>query len=99
MIDGKEFRRDVFLTNETVEERESSHTITKDDIDRALLHGPECIIIGRGTCSRVDIPEEIRDMVQRNNIILLEGDTEKAVKDFNRLKGKNKVVGIFHITC
>lgn len=99
MIDGKEFRQDVFLTGETVEEKESSHTITKDDIERALLQEPDYIIIGKGTCSRVEIPEEIRDIVESNGIALIEGDTPGAIKDFNRLKSKNKVVGIMHLTC
>ncbi len=99
IIDGKEFKQDVFLTNETIEEKESSHIITKDDIDRALLYEPDYIVVGKGTCSRVEIPEEIRDMVNRSGVILIEGSTSDAIKDFNRLKGKNKVVGIFHLTC
>jgi hypothetical protein len=98
-IDGREFKQDVFITNNMVEEKESSHTITKDDIDKALIQEPDYIIVGRGTCSRVEIPDEIRDMVDRNRVGLIEGRTVNVIKDFNRLKGKNKVVGIFHITC
>ena len=99
VINGREFKQDVFVTNDTVEEKESSHTTTKDDIDRALLHEPDYIIIGRGSSGMVEVPDEIRDMVERNRVNLIDGRTGDAIKDFNRLKAKSKVVGIFHLTC
>jgi hypothetical protein len=99
IINGKEYRQDVFVTNNSVEEKEGSHTIKKDDIDKALLNEPDFIIIGRGVSGAVEVPDEIRDIVAQNNVELIEGKTGDVIKDFNRLKGKNKVVGIFHITC
>lgn len=99
VINGEEHKQDVFVTNDSVEEKESSHIITKDDIDKALLNEPDFIIIGRGTSGMVDIPDEIKGMVVQNNVELIEGKTPDAIKDFNKLKGKNKVVGIFHLTC
>lgn len=99
VINGKEHKQDVFVTNDSVEEKESSHNITKDDIDKALLNEPDFIIIGRGTGGMVNIPDEIKGMVVQNNVELIEGKTSDVIKDFNKLKGKNKVVGIFHLTC
>ncbi|UCG95303.1 MAG: hypothetical protein JSV92_04660 [archaeon] len=99
IIDGKEYNTDVFITGNSVEEKESSHTITKDDIDKALIENPDIIIIGMGTTGMVRIPEEIRDIVAKNKIELVEGKTSQAIEDFNKLRGKNKIVAIFHLTC
>ena|GEM_PF-1492486 len=98
-INGKEYNKDVFVTNEFVEEKENSHIVTKDDIDKALLNEPNLLIIGRGTSGNVEIPEEIRGILAKNNVKLIEGKTPIVIKDFNKLKGKNKIVGIFHLTC
>ena len=99
VINGKEHKQDVFITDDFVEEKESSHEITKDVIDKALLLEPNSIIVGRGTSGMVIIPDEIRDILAQNNVELIEGKTPDAIEDFNNLKGKNKVVGIFHLTC
>lgn len=98
-VNGKEYRQDVFVTNESVEKRQSSHTITRDDIDKALLIEPDFILIGKGTTGRVEIPEEIRGLVAKNNIELIEGRTTDVIEYFNKLKNKSKIVGIFHLTC
>ena len=99
VIKGRKYNRDVFVTNEFVEERERSHKITLDDIDRALLHEPEIVIIGRGTSGMVEIPDEVRARLAENNVELIEGKTPEVIKEFNKLVGKRKLVGIFHLTC
>ena len=99
IINGNEFNKDVFVTNDLVEEKENSHTITKDDVDKALLNEPDFIVIGRGTNGMVEIPDEIRDIVAKNNIELIEGKTNDIIKSFNKLRNNNKIVGIFHLTC
>ncbi len=99
VLKGKKYDHDVFVTNKSVEEKESSHEITRDDIDRALFLEPDLIIIGKGTSGMVEIPEEIKAMVARNKVRLIEGNTPDVIKDFNKLSAKNKIVGIFHLTC
>ena len=99
VINGSKYKQDVFVTNNIIEEKDNSHKITRDDIDKALLYEPEIIIVGRGTNKNVEIPDEIKDILSQNNIKLIEGKTNDVIDTFNKTVNKNKVVGIFHLTC
>jgi len=98
-IMGNEYNKDVFVTNDSVHQKENSHHITKDDLDMALLHEPDFLIIGLGTNNMVNFPEEMKGVLKENGVELIQKTTEEAIKDFNKLRNKNKVVGIFHLTC
>ncbi len=99
VINGNEYKQDVFVTNDSVEEKENSHKITKDDLDKILLYEPDIVVIGRGTSNNVEIPDEIKVMLAQNNIKLIDGKTPDVIEKFNKLVSKNKIVGILHLTC
>jgi len=99
IINGKEYKNDVIVTNTSVSTKESSHTITKEDIEDILLTDPDVIIIGTGTSGKVKVPKEVKVMVESHNKEMIIGKTPEVINDFNRIKTKNKVVGIFHLTC
>ncbi len=98
-IEGEEYNEDVFVTNDSVEKKEGSHFIGNDVLDKVLINDPDFLIIGRGTNNMVKIPDEIRGILTKNNIKLIDGKTKNMIDEFNKLKAKNKVFGIFHLTC
>lgn len=98
-INGKEYKEDVIVTNNSVSTKESSHTITKEYVEDILLMNPDVIIIGTGTSGKVKVPKEVRDMVESHNKKMIIGKTPEVINDFNKMKTKNNVVGVFHLTC
>ena len=98
-INDKEYHEDVIVTNDSVRTKESSHKITKEEIEDVLLLDPDIIIIGTGTSGMVKVPQEVRDIVEREGKEIIIGKTPEVVNQFNKLRINNKIVGIFHITC
>ena len=58
---------------------------------------PELIVIGTGASGMMDVPDQTRMFIKRNNIKLIVEKTAEAVESFN--KAKEKKVGLFHLTC
>jgi len=95
-INGKEYKEDVFVLGNSVEIKESGHTIRKKEVEKLVLEEPKQIIIGTGTTGKVKITEEALSFVKSNNIDIILEKTPKAVEIFNK---NNNAVGLFHLTC
>lgn len=109
-IDGKTYHEDVEVrwTDDVLDwQREESHVINVEDIERALEENPETIVIGTGELGIAQVTEETQREIKLRGIKLIIDRTEAAIKTFNIRKedseeeeGKQeKVIGLFHLTC
>jgi len=101
-IDGKSFDHDVEIrwTNEILRwRRKESHLIDVEDIKRAVEQSPEIIIIGIGESGVAQVTKEAQKFIREKGIELIIEITGKAVKSFNMKIEKEKVIGLFHLTC
>lgn len=70
------------------------------DCRELLEAGCEIVVIGQGVFSRLAVPAETRDYLQKHNIALYAASTGKAVRRYNRLaEQRARVGGLFHTTC
>lgn len=98
-INGKKYQDDVILTNDSIETKESSHLVTREDIERLLIFDPEVIVIGTGSSGMVKIDEGARTLLTKEGIDLKVSKTPTAVNLFNNAVKNKRVAAIFHITC
>jgi hypothetical protein len=109
-INGRNYNNDVEVrwTEEVLplffKER---HVIGLDEIKRAIEEKPDTIIIGTGESGLAEVTQEAQEEIEKNGIKLIIDKTEEAIKTFNVLKEdseeekgvKEKVIGLFHLTC
>ena len=102
-VSGKTYNFDVEVRSngEVLQwQRAESHIIDVNDVKRAVNEMPKTIVIGTGEAGLAEITSGARDFITKNNILLISGKTKEAVEIFNELlKKKEKVIGLFHLTC
>jgi hypothetical protein len=99
-INNLKYNFDVYiLVSEIIEERESSHTITKEEIEHVLKGNPNVIVIGKGTSGVAELNEEAKKFVKSLDIEIIIDDTPKIRDKFNEKAKTKKVAAIIHTTC
>ena len=101
-IDGKEYREDVLVTGNGVNDwgRVEEHNLSPKDIEERVRDRPQVIIIGTGANGAMKVPEKTVKYVINKGIEFSADVTSKAVEKFNAfLKEGTKVVAGFHLTC
>ena len=109
-IDGKNYTEDVEVrwTGEVLEWwRKESHVFDVDDVKRAAEQNPDTIILGTGASGLAKVTEQAKRFIEERGIKLIVDRTEEATKTFNIINEeseeeegeKNKVIGLFHLTC
>jgi len=109
-IDGKTYTEDVEVrwTGEVLSWwRKESHVFDIDDVRRAAEQNPDTIILGTGASGLAKATEQAKKFIEEQGIKLIIDKTEEATKTFNIINEdseeeegeKNKVIGLFHLTC
>jgi hypothetical protein len=107
VIGGKKYGRDVLLVPDgTVKQRKGgfwkfgSHVIKKAEIEELVKGGPEVIVVGRGTSSRVKLAPDAELPAKEAKVELVMLSSVEAIERFNRLAGEGKrISALIHITC
>ena len=110
IVDGKTYNYDIEVrwTGEVLKwQRSESHVVDTEDVKRATEQNPDTIIIGIGESGVVKVTEEAKAFVLEKGIGLIIDKTEEAVKTFNVINEgseeeegeRNKVIGLYHLTC
>ncbi len=87
--------------------RKEGHTVSREDIKRAVEQRPDTIIIGTGESGMVEVREGAEKFIREKGIKLIIDKTPEAVRTFNIINEEseeeegeqNKVIGLFHLTC
>lgn len=106
-IGGKTFDHDVVirLNGEIVKRKKklskavygTSHKVSKDEAKFVHEDGAQQIIIGTGQSGILELSEEAEDYFRKKKCRIAVLPMPKAIKIWNNTK--EKVVGLFHVTC
>ena len=67
--------------------------------DSDLKKEPEIIVIGTGAYGVAKVTEKAQEEIMERGIKLIIDQTKEAIRSFNFLFSKKKVIGLFHLTC
>lgn len=102
IIDGKKFDSNVKLIQTKAEKYRhfENHLIELNDFVDLVGQKPDMIIIGTGASGVVEVPDDIKEYIEKAGIKLIIEQTGDAVKTYNDLLKKNKkVCAVMHNTC
>jgi hypothetical protein len=102
VVDGKKFDSNISIINGVARQARylEGHILVESDFDKLIAARPEIIIIGTGASGVVRVQEEIRQLIESNNIKLIIERTGEACDTCNDLvKDGKKVCAFLHNTC
>ncbi len=80
--------------------RIKGHRVLTDDVRDILEAKPNILVIGKGRWGLLRVDNGLRVELEREGIKLIEENTGRAIKEFNRLLEKGAdVAGGFHLSC
>ncbi|ASJ01884.1 hypothetical protein A3L09_00720 [Thermococcus profundus] len=107
VVDGREYEHDIVIyPSGKVERRKkeiskgkhgTSHKIDPEELREYVTEDFDVLIVGTGMYGRLSLLPESKKLVEGKEVVEL--PTGEAVKLFNELQGRKKVLGIFHVTC
>lgn len=101
-VDGTEYRADLLLLPDRVLDswwRKEGHNLCLEDLGEALAVKPEVLVVGQGRPGLMKVPKALVEDLERRGIEVRVAPTEQAVRTYNELAGKRKVVAALHLTC
>jgi len=102
IINGESYTKDLIVYPQRIEPewwRKSGHELRLVDVKEVVKEKPDTIIVGTGFNAGLKVLPETEDYILSKGIRLIVEDTKKAVKTYNELSPKEKVIGLFHLTC
>ena len=69
------------------------------DVEVLIEHGAEAVVLSKGYWDRLKVCRETLDLLAKRGIAVEVLQTEVAVRQFNELREKMPVGGLFHTTC
>ncbi len=97
---GKVYRSDCIIEGKSINSRwwrKEGDKLSYEDIADLVNDKPDVIVIGKGFLNFLDIPESTISGLKEKGIEVIIKKTDDAVEMYNRLIGKKKVVGVFHL--
>jgi hypothetical protein len=103
IINGTRYTADCIVTEHTVNAtwwRRKGHELAIEDIRETIeQENPQAIVVGKGKYGSMKILPETRQYLEAKGIEMVSGTTDAAVKRYNELMDRGKVIGFFHLTC
>ncbi|MFN3346687.1 MAG: Mth938-like domain-containing protein [Candidatus Bipolaricaulaceae bacterium] len=100
-VDGVPYHEDLWICAGRIGRwwRKEGHRVHLDDLVQVLELSPETLIIGTGFASRVQVTQEVRDLLSSKGIELFVLPTKETVDLYNQLVQKKRVAVLLHLTC
>ena len=102
VIDGKKYRSDIVIFPDRVNSkwwRKSGHLLLEEDIQEIIEYKPQILVIGIGAYGLMKVDEKTKNKLKSLGIDCIIKKTSEAVKEYNKISGKKKVVCALHLTC
>jgi hypothetical protein len=100
-VEGKEWTEDVMVLPSGAYpwQRREGHRVHPEDLESALAHSPEVIIVGTGFSGMLRVTPEAEQAAREKGVELLPLKTAEAVEAFGELSHTKRVCALFHLTC
>ena len=102
VVDGVVYTQDIIIFPDRVQEnwwREAGHSVSVSDLETIFKATPSHLILGLGSASRVHIPDETLEAIQKIGIQVTALPTNEACVLYNEAKDKERVIAGLHLTC
>jgi hypothetical protein len=102
VVDGQSYSSDLIILPERIFHRwwrETSHSVTPDDLAEVIKEAPEVLIIGQGIFGRMAVPADTRSFLETHNIEVIARPTKEACQIYNQMRDSRKVAAALHLTC
>ncbi len=102
VIDDDVYNRDVIIFPDRVRPnwwRRAGHSLAIEDLVEVLEGDPEVIILGRGVFGRMKVADDVREWISDRGIELVVFRTEGAIKAYNELRERRRVIAALHLSC
>jgi hypothetical protein len=101
-VNGKSYNSDVIIYPDRVNAswwRKQGHNLCLDDLEDVLRYKPEVLVVGQGKPGLMKVTAALVDRLRQEGIEVVTGSTERAIRTYNELCAKKKVVAALHLTC
>ena len=75
------------------------HFLTKEELQGYLREDTTTIIFGTGDHGVAKLTDDANELINSKNLEAIIEPTPQAIKTYNSLKGKKKIIAIMHLTC
>jgi hypothetical protein len=73
--------------------------IQPTDVEELINNNAQIIILSQGFYNRLQVCEETKQTLEKNNIQYFVLNTKEAVKKYNELRKQNTIGSLIHSTC
>jgi len=101
-INGKNYHQDVIILPDKIIDhwrRARGHQLQLEDLEVVIEEKPDILVIGRGTYSRMLVPEEINTTCLSHGIKVIALPSKQACERFNELSKEYRLAIAIHLTC
>lgn len=101
-IDGQEYNKDLIILPDKIVTnwwRKSGHNLSIDDLKEVFNAAPEILVIGRGSVSRMEVPNDTINALVAAEIEVKSLPTKEACEFYNKLRDQRVVATALHLTC
>jgi len=101
-IDGKEYRTDVIVLQNRVEDgwwRKEGHQLHIEDVEHIPQERLDVLVIGTGAHGMMKVLPETKRFFESKGVEVIIEKTAEACKIYNKLSKSKNVVAALHLTC
>ena len=102
VIEGRKYSSDVLVYPESVQDawqRLEGHNLQLKDLEDALQHSPDVLVIGTGTFGKMKVTPELKAVLEQKGLKVIVARTGQAMRKYNEMQSEGKVVAALHLTC
>lgn len=77
----------------------TSHIISSEEAEFIYEKGCDTLVLGTGQYGNVKLSPEAAEFFNHRDCQVIMQPTPDAIGIYNNIRGKGKVIGLFHVTC
>jgi hypothetical protein len=77
----------------------TSHIISLEEAEFVYEKGCDTLVLGTGQYGNVKLSVEAAEFFEHHGCSVILMSTPEAIETYNKIKGKAKAIGLFHVTC